>query len=131
MRENFPDALALLRLFVFFAPGRVPLRLLREFPADDVPEHLAGLINDQIRWNAALNKLVQFSVVRLEYSDLSVEEGGGGLETVQLHSMVHNIVRENLGEEESAQLSRAVRQVLAAADPGRPPTPGCGRSTPS
>ncbi|AZM91142.1 MULTISPECIES: FxSxx-COOH system tetratricopeptide repeat protein [Streptomyces] len=119
VRENFPDALALLRLFVFFAPGRVPLRLLREFPADGVPEHLAGILNDQIRWNAALNKLVQFSVVRLEYSDLSVEEGGG-LETVQLHRMVHNIVRENLAEDESDQLSRAVRQVLAAADPGRP-----------
>ncbi|MFJ8208705.1 FxSxx-COOH system tetratricopeptide repeat protein [Streptomyces sp. NPDC096033] len=119
VRENFPDALALLRLFVFFAPGRVPLRLLREFPAEDVPEHLAGIVNDQIRWNAALNKLVQFSVVRLEYSDLSVEEGGG-LETVQLHRMVHNIVRENLAEDEADQLSRAVRQVLAAADPGRP-----------
>ncbi|MEV7725946.1 FxSxx-COOH system tetratricopeptide repeat protein [Streptomyces sp. NPDC087917] len=119
VRENFPDALALLRLFVFFAPGRVPLRLLREFPADDVPEHLAGIVNDQIRWNAALNKLVQFSVVRLEYSDLSVEEGGG-LETVQLHRMVHNIVRENLAEDEADQLSRSVRQVLAAADPGRP-----------
>ncbi|WP_406184783.1 FxSxx-COOH system tetratricopeptide repeat protein [Streptomyces sp. NBC_01006] len=120
VRENFPDALALLRLFVFFAPGPVPLRLLREFPADDVPEQLAGLINDQIRWNAALNKLVQFSVVRLEYSDLSVEEGGGGLETVQLHRMVHGIVREDLSEEEAEPLSRAVRQVLAAADPGRP-----------
>ncbi|RST03603.1 TIR domain-containing protein [Streptomyces sp. WAC07149] len=119
VRENFPDALALLRLFVFFAPGRVPLRLLREFPTDGVPEHLAGILNDQIRWNAALNKLVQFSVVRLEYSDLSVEEGGG-LETVQLHRMVHNIVRENLAEDEADQLSRAVRQVLAAADPGRP-----------
>ncbi|MFK0042917.1 FxSxx-COOH system tetratricopeptide repeat protein [Streptomyces sp. NPDC090741] len=119
VRENFPDALALLRLFVFFAPGPVPLRLLREFPADDVPEQLAGLINDQIRWNAALNKLVQFSVVRLEYSDLSVEEGGG-LETVQLHRMVHGIVREDLSEEEAEPLSRAVRQVLAAADPGRP-----------
>ncbi|MFJ9642593.1 FxSxx-COOH system tetratricopeptide repeat protein [Streptomyces sp. NPDC101206] len=120
VRENFPDALALLRLFVFFAPGPVPLRLLREFPVDDVPEQLAGLINDQIRWNAALNKLVQFSVVRLEYSDLSVEEGGGGLETVQLHRMVHGIVRENLSEEEAGPLARAVRQVLAAADPGRP-----------
>ncbi|MEV7614983.1 FxSxx-COOH system tetratricopeptide repeat protein [Streptomyces sp. NPDC089799] len=120
VRENFPDALALLRLFVFFAPGRVPLRLLREFPLDDVPEQLAGLINDQVRWNAALNKLVQFSVVRLEYSDLAVEEGGGGTETVQLHRMVHGIVRENLGEEEADALSRAVRQVLAAADPGRP-----------
>ncbi|MFJ6719896.1 MULTISPECIES: FxSxx-COOH system tetratricopeptide repeat protein [unclassified Streptomyces] len=119
VRENYPDALALLRLFVFFAPGRVPLRLLNEFPADDVPEQLAGLINDQIRWNAALNKLVQFSVVRLEYSDLAVEEGGG-LETVQLHRMVHNIVRGDLGDEESEQLSRVVRQVLAAADPGRP-----------
>ncbi|MFG2295539.1 FxSxx-COOH system tetratricopeptide repeat protein [Streptomyces sp. NPDC048603] len=120
VRENFPDALSLLRLFVFFAPGRVPLRLLREFPLDDVPEQLAGLINDQVRWNAALNKLVQFSVVRLEYSDLAVEEGGGGTETVQLHRMVHGIVRENLGEEEADALSRAVRQVLAAADPGRP-----------
>ncbi|RSS74711.1 FxSxx-COOH system tetratricopeptide repeat protein [Streptomyces sp. WAC06614] len=120
VRENFPDALALLRLFVFFAPGPVPLRLLREFPAEEVPEQLAGLINDQIRWNAALNKLVQFSVVRLEYSDLPVEEGGGGLETVQLHSMVHGIVRENLSEAEAAPLARAVRQVLAAADPGRP-----------
>lgn len=120
VRENYPDALALLRLFVFFAPGPVPLRLLREFPADDVPEQLAGLINDQIRWNAALNKLVQFSVVRLEYSDLPVEDGGGGLETVQLHRMVHNIVRDNLGEEEAVPLARAVRQVLAAADPGRP-----------
>ncbi|MEV8531044.1 FxSxx-COOH system tetratricopeptide repeat protein [Streptomyces sp. NPDC051211] len=120
VRENFPDALALLRLFVFFAPGRVPLRLLREFPADDVPEQLAGLINDQVRWNAALNKLVQFSVVRLEYSDLAVEEGGGGTETVQLHRMVHGIVRDNLAEDEAAQLARAVRQVLAAADPGRP-----------
>ncbi|QES48280.1 ATP-binding protein [Streptomyces venezuelae] len=120
VRENYPDALALLRLFVFFAPGRVPLRLLREFPADDVPEQLAGLINDQVRWNAALNKLVQFSVVRLEYSDLAVEEGGGGTETVQLHRMVHGIVRENLSEEEADQLARAVRQVLAAADPGRP-----------
>ncbi|WP_030209834.1 FxSxx-COOH system tetratricopeptide repeat protein [Streptomyces sp. NRRL S-87] len=120
VRENFPDALALLRLFVFFAPGPVPLRLLREFPADEVPEQLAGLINDQIRWNAALNKLVQFSVVRLEYSDLPVDEGGGGLETVQLHRMVHNIVRDNLAEEEAVPLARAVRQVLAAADPGRP-----------
>ncbi|MER5930141.1 FxSxx-COOH system tetratricopeptide repeat protein [Streptomyces sp. NPDC002054] len=120
VRENYPDALHLLRLFVFFAPGRVPLRLLREFPADDVPEQLAGLINDQVRWNAALNKLVQFSVVRLEYSDLAVEEGGGGTETVQLHRMVHGIVRDNLSDEEADQLARAVRQVLAAADPGRP-----------
>ncbi|MFD3697489.1 FxSxx-COOH system tetratricopeptide repeat protein [Streptomyces sp. NPDC058646] len=120
IRENHPDALALLRLFVFFAPGPVPLRLLREFPADNVPERLAGLINDQIRWNAALNKLVQFSVVRLEYSDLPVDEGGGGLETVQLHRMVHGIVRENLSEAEAGPLARAVRQVLAAADPGHP-----------
>ncbi|MFJ7153452.1 FxSxx-COOH system tetratricopeptide repeat protein [Streptomyces sp. NPDC101118] len=120
VRENYPDALALLRLFVFFAPGPVPLRLLREFTADEVPEELSGLINDQIRWNAALNKLVQFSVVRLEYSDLAVDEGGGGLESVQLHRMVHTIVRENLGEEEAVPLARAVRQVLAAADPGRP-----------
>ncbi|MFF5445036.1 FxSxx-COOH system tetratricopeptide repeat protein [Streptomyces sp. NPDC012888] len=119
VRENFPDALDLLRLFVFFAPGRVPLRLLREFPAEGVPEQLAGLINDQVRWNAALNKLVQFSVVRLEYSDLAVEEGGG-TETVQLHRMVHGIVRENLDEGTAASLSRAVRQVLAASDPGRP-----------
>ncbi|MCW8381517.1 FxSxx-COOH system tetratricopeptide repeat protein [Streptomyces justiciae] len=122
IREEFPDARALLRLCVFFAPGRVPLRLLRQIPATDLPEEYSGLMNDQVRWNAALNKLVQFSVAGLEYSEHSAE-AGGSVETVQLHSMVYGVVRQDVAADETTVLSRAVRRVLAKADPGGPAEP--------
>ncbi|MFF1408384.1 FxSxx-COOH system tetratricopeptide repeat protein [Streptomyces sp. NPDC058289] len=121
VRVNFPDALALLQLFVFFAPGPVPLRLLRDLPAGEVPERVAGVTGDAGRWNGALNKLVQFSVVRLEHSGRPVGEGGGaGPDTAQIHRTVHRVVRENLSEDEAEPLARAVQRALVAADPGRP-----------
>jgi tetratricopeptide (TPR) repeat protein len=122
IREEFPDARALLRLCVFFAPGRVPLRLLRQIPATDLPEEYTGLMNDQVRWNAALNKLVQFSVAGLEYSEHSVD-AGGSVETVQLHNMVYEVVRQDVAPDDAVQLQRAVRRVLAKADPGGPEEP--------
>ncbi|MCM1973573.1 FxSxx-COOH system tetratricopeptide repeat protein [Streptomyces sp. G1] len=120
IRVNFPDALTLLRLFVFFAPGPVPLWLLRDFPAREVPERVAGMLGDPVRWNEALNKLVQFSVVHLEHSDGPVGEGSGGTGTAQIQRTVHRVVRENLSEEEAEPLARAVQRVLVEAAPGRP-----------
>ncbi|WP_405723391.1 FxSxx-COOH system tetratricopeptide repeat protein [Streptomyces sp. NBC_01537] len=122
LRETSPEALQLLRLCVFFAAGPVPVRLLREIPADSLPEDLRWLMNDPLRWNTALNKLVQYSVVGLEYSDPQTggDDPGSGAQAVQLHRMVHNIVRDGIPADEQTELSRAISGVLAAADPGRP-----------
>ncbi|WP_420035521.1 FxSxx-COOH system tetratricopeptide repeat protein [Streptomyces sp. cg28] len=122
IRDEYPDARALLRLCVFFAPGRVPLKLLREMPAGDLPEEYSGLMNDRVRWNAALNRLVQYSIAGLEYSEQPVD-AGGGMETVQLHNMVYQVVRQYVSEKDTEHLSRAVRRVLAQADPGAPAEP--------
>jgi tetratricopeptide (TPR) repeat protein len=120
LRDTVPEAVELLRLCSFFAPGPVPLRLLRAIPKQGLPERLGWLMNDPLRWNNALKKLVQYSVVRLEYLDTPSPDEGPGVETVQMHRLVHGIVRSTMSEEDERSLSRAVRRVLAEEDPDRP-----------
>jgi tetratricopeptide (TPR) repeat protein len=120
LRDTVPEAVDLLRLCSFFAAGPVPLRLLRAIPKQGLPERLGWLMNDPLRWNNALKKLVQYSVVRLEYLDTLSQDAGSGIETVQMHRLVHGIVRSTMSENDEKSLSRAVRRVLAEEDPDRP-----------
>lgn len=120
LRETVPESVDLLRLCAFFAPGTIPVSLLREIPPKDLPEQLAGLMNNPLRWNAAIGKLIQYSVVRLESHDLSDEASTPGDEILYMHRMVHQAVRDGMPEEERDEFSRVVRRALAAADPGRP-----------
>ncbi|MET2718416.1 MULTISPECIES: FxSxx-COOH system tetratricopeptide repeat protein [Streptomyces] len=129
LRETEPAAVDLLRLCAWFAPGPVPLRLLRDVPARDLPERLAHLIDNPLLWNAALSKLVQYSVIRPDDPGDGDGEGGGrhgqdgpvpDTETIHLHRMVHQAVRAGMSEADSDTFSRVVRRALAAADPRRP-----------
>ncbi|KAF4405267.1 FxSxx-COOH system tetratricopeptide repeat protein [Streptomyces lycii] len=120
LRETVPESVDLLRLCAFFAPGTIPVDLLREIPAKDLPEQLVGLVNNPVRWNAALGKLIQYSVVRLESHDPGDDAGAPGGETLYMHRMVHQAVRDGMPQEDRVEYSRVVRRALAAADPGRP-----------
>jgi tetratricopeptide (TPR) repeat protein len=120
LRENMQEAVDLLRLCVFFAPGPVPLRLLREMGTGRLPERLTWLMNDTLKWNRALKILIQYSVVRIEYQQSISDDAGTGIETVQMHRMVHGFVRDTMSDREQRTLSRVVQESLAAADPGRP-----------
>ncbi|MGP3969617.1 FxSxx-COOH system tetratricopeptide repeat protein [Streptomyces sp. 6N223] len=119
LRETAPEAVELLRLCAMFAPGSIPVNLLRGVPTTDLPERLTGLMDDALRWNAALGKLVQHSVVRFEVSE-NEEDPDAAAGTVHLHRMVHQTVRDGMTEEDRDAYSRAVRRALAAADPLRP-----------
>ncbi|MEV0275236.1 FxSxx-COOH system tetratricopeptide repeat protein [Streptomyces sp. NPDC050610] len=119
LRENMQEAVDLLRLCVFFAPGPVPLRLLREMGAGRLPERLSWLTSDTLKWNRALKILIQYAVVRIEYQQAISEDAGTGVETVQMHRMVHGFVRDTMSDREHTTLSRVVQESLAAADPGR------------
>lgn len=118
LRETVPEAVDLLRLCSFFAAGNVPTHLLRSVPAGELPERLAGLMDDPLRWNAALGKLVQYSVVRWDTSEEGAEEDPA--DTIHLHRMVHQTVRADMSEAEQRAYASAVRGALAAADPHRP-----------
>lgn len=119
LRDEVPAAVDLLRLCTFFAPGPVPLRLLREIPGEGLPEHLAGLMDDPLSWNAVLSKLVEYSVVRRDTPDNGEEPGSEG-EVLSMHRMVHQTLRAGMTEEDQETFSRVVRQALTSANPRRP-----------
>lgn len=120
LREDKPEAVDLLRLCVFFAPGPIPVRLLRDLPLRDLPEQLTGLMDDPLLWNAAISKLTQWSVIQSDPQETTAEESVGSTEVVQMHRLVYQAVRADMPEEEQSTYSRVVRKILAAADPARP-----------
>jgi tetratricopeptide (TPR) repeat protein len=120
LRETVPESVDLLRLCTFFAPGHIPVRLLRELPRDEVPEHLSPLFDDPLLWNKAINQLRQYSIVRLESPESATGEASYSGGTLYLHRMVHQTVRRDMPEQDRQELIEVVRRALTAADPGRP-----------
>ncbi|MFE6663680.1 FxSxx-COOH system tetratricopeptide repeat protein [Streptomyces sp. NPDC057697] len=119
LKETVPESVDLLRLCSFFAPGSIPVRLLREMPPGELPEQLSGLMNDPLLWNRAIAQLRQYSVVRLESHETLGEESSSG-ESLYMHRMVHQIVGKDMPERDREEFVGVVRRALAAADPGRP-----------
>ncbi|WLQ36243.1 FxSxx-COOH system tetratricopeptide repeat protein [Streptomyces castrisilvae] len=119
LRDTVPESVDLLRLCSFFAPGSIPVRLLKEMPSGELPEQLSGLMNDPLLWNKAIGQLRQYSVVRLESHESVVDEASSG-ESLYLHRMVHQIVRKDMPDHDRQEFIDVVRRALAAADPGRP-----------
>ncbi|WP_432175691.1 FxSxx-COOH system tetratricopeptide repeat protein [Streptomyces sp. Tue6028] len=120
LRDTVPESVDLLRLCTFFAPGFIPVRLLKEMPHDELPEQIAGLLNDPLLWNKAINQLRQYSVVRLESHESAGDETSSSGESLYLHRMVHQIVHKDMPDEDRAEFIEVVRRALAAADPRRP-----------
>ncbi|WP_049579152.1 FxSxx-COOH system tetratricopeptide repeat protein [Streptomyces sp. SBT349] len=118
LRETVPEAVELLRLCAFFAPGAIPVQLVRGVPATNLPEQLAGLMDDPLRWNAAISKLVQYSVIRWESPEEENDPENTG--TIHLHRMVHQTIRDGMSKSDEEVFSRAVRRALSTANPGRP-----------
>lgn len=123
LRETVPESVDLLRLCTFFAPGFIPVRLLKEMPHDELPEQVAGLLNDPLLWNKAINQLRQYSVVRLESHEVPSDDAAATGEALYLHRMVHQIVRSDMPVEDRREFTDVVRGALAAADPRRPTDP--------
>lgn len=123
LRETIPESIGLLRLCTFFAPGSIPVRLLKEMPLDELPEQIAGLLNDPLLWNKAINQLRQYSVVRLESHELASDETASTGETLYLHRMVHQIVCNDMPDEDRGDFVDVVRRALTASDPRRPTDP--------
>lgn len=120
LRDTVPESVDLLRLCTFFAPGFIPVRLLREMPHDELPEQIVGLLNDPLLWNKAINQLRQYSVVRLESHETGMDETASSGESLYLHRMVHQIVHKDMPDEDHREFVDVVRRALAAADPRRP-----------
>ncbi|MEU5346571.1 FxSxx-COOH system tetratricopeptide repeat protein [Streptomyces sp. NPDC020766] len=120
LRRSQPQAIDVLSLCTSFAPGRIPLGLIRAYPQADLPEELRWMATDLPAWTRALDTLVNYSVLTRETRGPAGAEMGPHQESVHMHRLVHDIVSKLASEDSRATHRRAVRTLLAEADPGNP-----------
>ncbi|HET9380638.1 MAG TPA: FxSxx-COOH system tetratricopeptide repeat protein [Streptomyces sp.] len=118
LRETAPAAVELLRLCTFFAPGPIPVHLLRNMPLDGLSPSLTELLSSASLWNRAVDRLRAYSVVRVESYETDAAR-----ETFHMHRTVHQTVRRGIPGVQRRELTEVVRRALAAADPRKPTEP--------
>ncbi|MFE3743428.1 FxSxx-COOH system tetratricopeptide repeat protein [Streptomyces sp. NPDC059134] len=116
LRETVPEAVDLLRLCTFFAPGAIPVHLVRDLPPADLPPPIAALVADPARWDRVIDRLRQYAVVR----PAGPEPYGAADDTLSLHRMVHQVVHAGMSGREHTELIDVARRTLTAANPGGP-----------
>lgn len=121
LRKDNPRAVQLLILCTVFAPGRIPLGLVRAVPESELPEELRWIVRDRAAWTQALDVLTNFSVVNIEPSEQpGARRAGGGEDRVRMHRLVHTIAGQLTAGDDLEEYRRIVRRGLAEADPGTP-----------
>ncbi|WP_432081267.1 FxSxx-COOH system tetratricopeptide repeat protein [Streptomyces sp. WAC 04229] len=120
LRRAQPQALDVLGLCTSFAPGRIPLGLIRAYPHADLPEELRWMAADLAAWTKSLDTLVNYSVLTRETRGPVGVEMGPHQESVHMHRLVHDILSKLIGADSRETHRRAVRTLLAEADPGNP-----------
>lgn len=118
LEVNYPEAAELLRLFALFSPDSIPVRLIQMAHPSDLPDHLAALAADPIRWYSALQRLSESTAVQLDYDSSSEDEPQVGGAT--MHRLYQSFLNSTQSEERREGLSSAACEVLARADPQRP-----------
>ncbi len=120
LRHAQPQTIDILGLCTSFAPGRIPLGLIRAYPQTDLAEELRWMTTDLPAWTRSLDTLVNYSVLSRETRGPAGVEMGPHQESVHMHRLVHDIVSKLIDEDSRTAHRRAVRTLLAQADPGNP-----------
>jgi hypothetical protein len=118
LQENNPEAVELLHLFALFSPEAIPVRLMQAAHPASLPEHLAALAADPIRWHTALRRLSEATAVRMDYVETADLEPA--VDHVSMHRLYHGFLLSTLPEERREALSQTACTLLAGADPRRP-----------
>ncbi|MFE2560953.1 FxSxx-COOH system tetratricopeptide repeat protein [Streptomyces sp. NPDC059352] len=121
LRRAQPQAIDILSLCASFAPGRIPLGIVRAYPQAQLPEDLRWMATDLPAWTRALDTLVNYSVLTRETrGPMTTDDVGPHQESIHMHRLVHDIVSRLTDGEHRDAHRKAVRTLLAEADPGNP-----------
>ncbi|MFI1192588.1 FxSxx-COOH system tetratricopeptide repeat protein [Micromonospora sp. NPDC020750] len=117
LRERRMSAAQLLRLCAFLGPDPVPMSLLLgppdgSRPAVGLPTPLGEEIGDTMSRAGIFHEIGAYGLARIGERD--------GRETVQLHRVFQQFLREQLTDAERHTYAGTARRLLAAADPGEP-----------
>ncbi len=112
LREQMPYAMDLLRRCAFFGPEPIPMDLLnRGRYVLDSP--LRQTLSDPILVSRAVRELGRYALARID----------NYRKTLQVHRLIQRLIRDEVGEPESAAIRHEVHLLLAASDPGDPDDP--------
>lgn len=110
LAERSPAAMQLLELLVHLAPEPMPTRLLWEGRrAADLPEPLHSVLQERNDISRTVRHLGALGLARIDNAN----------KRIQIHRLVHLVVREGLTGSEPESLLNAQR-LLSAANPGFP-----------
>lgn len=93
IKNDFPKAIDLLRLFAFLAPDNIPRSLLIEGSAN-LPEPLSSVLQDGIKLNDAVAALRRYSLINVTDDMFSV------------HRLVQAVTLDELDEKEKKKMGR-------------------------
>jgi len=106
LARNVPAAVALLRLYAFLAPETpIPRDLLATADSQRLPGELAGVARDPLALDAATAALYRYSLVS------SAQDG------VRVHRLVQAVTRDQLSDQQAAEMATLTVEVLHAAFP--------------
>ncbi|MEU6171265.1 FxSxx-COOH system tetratricopeptide repeat protein [Streptantibioticus parmotrematis] len=118
LQDKHPETVELLHLLGLFSPEAIPVRLIESARPDSLPEHLAALAADPIRWHTALRRLSESTAVRMDY--VEAHESEPFVDQVAMHRLYHGFLLSTLSEDRRETLAAVAARVLADADPRNP-----------
>jgi len=104
IKDDFPEAVDLLKLLAFLAPDNIPRSLLIE-GAPDLPEPLSSALQDRIKLNDIFAALRRYSLISITDDMLSV------------HRLVQAVTLDRLGEDEKKMWADAAVKIVNKAFP--------------
>ncbi|MEV6494779.1 FxSxx-COOH system tetratricopeptide repeat protein, partial [Actinoplanes sp. NPDC051633] len=113
LRSASPAAAELLELCAFLGSAPVSWQLLWAARGLDLPPELAGTLRLERRLRAAMRLIGRYGLAGLDPSG----------ERLIVHPLIRGMIGQELSSERHAAQLRAVRGMLAAADPGEPDAP--------
>jgi tetratricopeptide (TPR) repeat protein len=108
LREADPAALELLELCAFLASAPVSWQLLWAARGLDLPAELSGTVRVERRLKAAMRRIGRYGLADLDPPG----------ERLVVHPLVRGMLSQELSSDRHATQLAAVRDMLAAADPG-------------
>jgi len=110
LRQDHPEALALLEICAFFGPEPISRRLFSGVPNAQVPEALREALSDPIKLNSAIREISRYSLAKIDHRS----------NTLQLHRLVQAVLKNQVAEQDRADMRHIAHVLLVNGDPNDP-----------
>jgi hypothetical protein len=117
LRENAPEAAALVEICAFLGPSPIPLSLFTGAPDGLLPPELQARLHEPTMLPGLLQAVAASALV-------TVEEGRGGEPVLRQHRMTQALTRDMVSADQAARYTALAHRLLAAAVPRSPADQG-------